>query len=193
MALRIGVDLDGVLYPFDKVFLDYCVARGRATREEIKPVDRLDFFVDYGFTGEQFVEFCEEGIEEDIIFSRGAPYPDIGAIDELSELGDIYIITHRLMRGAEVATRYWCARWLIPYRAIHFAKDKTSVETDYMIEDNIENYDALDKAGCFVYLVNRPWNQMDDTRRRIDSLHEFVEAVKNDVGNKAQKIGSGTT
>jgi 5'(3')-deoxyribonucleotidase len=194
MALRIGVDLDGVVYPFDEVFLEYCVARGLVAREQIKPANRVDFFVDYGLSLGTFFDLCEQGIAEQVIFLQGDPYPGAReALAELKSLGSVHIITHRLMPGAAQTTADWCRSHGIEYDSIHFDSNKTCVETDYMIEDNIDNYDDLDNYGCIVYLLNRPWNQVDDNRRRVDSLDEFVEAVKNDVGNKSQKVESRTS
>jgi hypothetical protein len=48
-----------------------------------------------------------------------------------------------------------------------------------MIEDKLENYDALNAAGTRTYLINRAWNKVPgDNRRRIDELAEYVQAIE---------------
>jgi len=56
------------------------------------------------------------------------------------------------------------------------------VRTDFMIEDKLENYDALIDSGCNAWLMDRPWNQANDKpRKRVYSLNEFADKVLDNV------------
>ena len=46
-----------------------------------------------------------------------------------------------------------------------------------MIEDNLDNYDALDAAGVHVVLYDRPWNQDRGRRRRVYSLTQYKQVI----------------
>ena len=75
-------------------------------------------------------------------------------------------------------TREWLAKHDVPFDALFFDRDKTSVRTDVFIEDNLENYAALEGAGTFATLVAQPWN-VDDPRdlNRVSSVTEFVDMI----------------
>jgi hypothetical protein len=97
---------------------------------------------------------------------------------------EIIIITDRSWgsdpRNSHRNTVEAFARAGIEYDELHFTADKTSVEVDTMVEDKLENYDALIAAGTPTWLINRAWNHVPegDARNRIDSIVDYADAIE---------------
>lgn len=179
---RVGVDLDGVCYDFAASLRYFLCATAARTPEECPEATRWEFYEDWGYSLSEFLEWCRLGTEAGVIFTHGEPYPGtVAALETLAHRGHtLHVITDRSFgsNGAsERATRAWLDRHELPFHSLTFSPDKTIVRTDYMIDDKLANYDALDAAGTKVFLLDRPWNQDDGTRRRVASLAEFVEVV----------------
>jgi uncharacterized HAD superfamily protein len=132
---------------------------------------------------DEFMENLHESVDAGSMYWQGDLYePGIGV--EMRKLQDaghtIHVVTARLF-GRELcpkeATSYWFSNNDIPFDTLTVAKDKTIVPTDYFIEDNQRNYDALEAAGVQVYLINRPHNLENDSRRRVNTVKEFINLV----------------
>lgn len=191
MTLRVGFDLDGVLYNFGdsvKRYLDH-VGQSDVWKSGPTPEPYWDFYKDWGWTSKQFVDFCNEGADAGFIFQGPAREGASEAVNAIKEMGHtIHIVTDRGFGSCPSVSHSATSRWLrehnIPYDSLTFTADKTVVRLDYMIEDKLENYDALEKSGVRTYLINRAWNKnpypsivSDDGRRRIDELDEYVQAI----------------
>lgn len=188
MKLRIGVDLDGVLYDFGNSFRDYMCLIDRPFEWEPEQVENTvwNFYENIagGMTYEEFRKICDDGVDAGVIFS-GAVRPNaVEAIRTIAALGhEIIIITDRQFGSnpnlSHYATLNWLAEHDIPFNQIVFSADKTVVETDMFVEDKLENYDALIAKGVDCYLINRPWNLVPgDSRQRIDDIIEYAWAVE---------------
>lgn len=185
--LRVGFDLDGVLFNFgDSVrrYLEH-IGQGDLWKSGPTPKPFWDFYKDWGWTGKDFVELCNNGADAGFIFCGPARYNAAKAVQTVKSLGHhVVIITDRQFGTTPSVshenTRAWLAQHEIPYDELHFSADKTCVPTDTFVEDKLENYDALDAAGVEVYLVNRAWNfvEEDDGRRRIRHIMQYVDAVE---------------
>ena len=180
---RVGIDLDGVCYDFANSLREYLVYYGIRQWHECPPTTRWEFYEDWGFTLDEFLEHCNEGVYRGFVFTIGAPY--LGTAEALGNLWDrghsLHVITDRPFGRdgvtSEGATRSWLNRHHLPFDSLHFTSNKAMVRVDYMIDDKIENYDALDDFGSKTYLLDRPWNQDDGTRRRVKTLAEFAAVV----------------
>lgn len=178
--MRIGFDLDGVLYDFTDGF-----KRSIPHRYRDGAADRWNFFTEWGITLEEFALYCVQGIRNRILYWTGYPLPDaVEAIKALKAQGHtIVIITHRGNFGegetlAREATEYWLKSHGIPFDELHLAEDKTSVPTDFMIEDKVENFLALRAAGCQAWLRDQAWNHHHETPYRAMTLWDFVQAIE---------------
>lgn len=184
--LEVGVDIDGCLYDFvDEIRAYIHTSTGRSLTT--MPDARCWTFYkqDWGMTTPEFLAAFRDGVNAGHIFTIGDPRP--GALAALTRIASgghqIRIVTSRSIAGAEeaaaVATRDWLARWAIPHVSLTITDDKTSVPTDIFIEDNVENYLALDATGTEVYLLDRPWNTHHDGRRVADwnSFADRVDAL----------------
>ena len=174
----VGIDLDGVCYDFADSLRTFLEGTHRKYPNPI----RWEFYEDWGYSLEEFLDLCHDGVDAGVIFSHGEPFP--GTRDALLRLRaaghSLHVITDRSFGkggGSEAATRVWLDTHKIPFDSLTFSPDKTIVRTDYMIEDKLSNYDALRAAGCEVYLLDRPWNHDDGTRLRVHSLDQFANEV----------------
>lgn len=180
---RIGWDLDGVSFEFHRgleVFLT--LEKGWDATRFSRPT-HWEFYQDWGLSTEEFVKICDEGVDAGYIFWIGPALPGVvNSIDKLLAHGhEIHIITDRSFGSpgrSKKTTERWLAREGLKYTSLTFSADKTCLPLDYMIDDKLENYDALTAAGVEAYLLTRRWNLVDgDSRRRVRRVEEFAEAV----------------
>jgi hypothetical protein len=184
--VRVGFDLDGVGYVFQDSVIRYMDHAGLTEHYNVfQPTSTWSFFKEWGMSLEDFLQICNDGADAGFIFSGGYMdhFPDV--VRRAKELGhSVHIVTDRRFGAtpevSQTLTRQWLAQHEIPYDTLTFSADKTVVKTDVFVEDKLENYDALEAAGTFVYLVNRPWNQEPGRRRRrIKSVDEYGELIEN--------------
>lgn len=183
-VLRVGQDLDGVNFWFDRSYVAGCIELG------LLPADtpphkagRWDFFLDLEHTVEEFVANCHQLADAGLLW-HGQTIPGARtAWEAILDAGhEIHVVTDRSFGSHPVASQVGTRAFLrtngLRYHSLTFTADKTSVPTDVMLEDKLENYDALDATACRPYLINRPWNQVPgDDRRRVDTHDEFVAEV----------------
>ena len=176
--MRIGVDIDDVLYPFQQELSRLLVAEGLAhcTVEAAHP--SWDFYAGWSMTRQEFWDHYHRLAEDRLLWQGECEYDTDAALYDLwARNFDIILVTARSERYRE-ATESWLHDEWIRYDELHFAHDKTTVPVDMFIDDRLENYDQLDAAGVEVYLLNKPWNQVPgDDRRRVDTFAEFAQIV----------------
>lgn len=192
--LRVGFDLDGVLYNFGDSVRAYLSSIGREYGWKDNAVEphHWDFYEYWHMTREEFVQVCHDGVDAGYIFS-GATRPGAAeTVNCVADMGhEIVIITDRffgtpvvwnneVVSPSHTATENWLAEHGIPYDELHFSPNKLIAPTDFFIEDKLENYDALNSAGVKSFLVNRPWNQVEggDARNRINELIDYCFAIE---------------
>lgn len=180
--MRVGVDIDGVLYDFVDSLKAYLVTIGYSA-QLCTPATSWEFYEDWGLTIGEFIEAANRGVDVGIVFGFGSPFTGSReALMRLREAGHtVHLVTDRFFgapgRAAEL-THTWLAKHGLGYDSITFSADKTIVDVDVAVDDKLANYDALDRTGCVAWLYDRPWNQDADTRRhRVASLGEFADKV----------------
>jgi 5'(3')-deoxyribonucleotidase len=187
----VGFDLDGVLYRFTKAYHLWMNQSGMSLDPDVE-AHSWSWFEDWQ-TREEFLEEMDKSVDAGHLFWSGELYePQIKQnIRDLKAAGyKVIAITNRFSgktRCSKQATAFWTAENELEFHQIVYAADKTVVPTDYFIEDNIKNYDALDAAGTLVYLVNRPYNAENDSRRRVNSVDDFTRIIlggKNDLDRR---------
>ena len=182
VSLRVGVDLDNVVYNFTKKACEAVLREGFVISSE---PDCWDWFLPSGLTRERFLEIISDSVDDLQFFWKGDMLDNAADhISRLREAGhEIHIVTYRdygKIYTAEQATRYWLNTKGVEFDSLTFSQDKTVVSVDVFIEDNLDNYDALEAAGTKAYLVNRTYNQVeDDGRRRVDSFGDFADLILN--------------
>lgn len=178
---RIGVDLDGVCYGFTDSLRQYMVDHKGYDPKDLPDSTSWDFHkVDWNWTTEEFLQHFAAGVDAGVVFLHGAPEEGtVKYIRKLREDGhSIHIITHRAVGTKSVQnTGEWLAREEIPFDSLTFSADKTVVKTDYFIEDNVDNFLALEAAGTRPVLMRRPWNSYFDTPYEVTTWEQFYEFV----------------
>lgn len=180
--MRIGIDLDGVCYDFAASFRHYLHNHQGFPSWWNPQATRWEFYEDWGFSLDQFLDFFHRGVDAGVIFTHGRPYTNTReAFQRIKTAGhSIHIVTDRSMGkpgASEAATRAWLDRYDLPFDSLTFSADKTVVRLDMMIDDKLSNYDALKAAGVDARLLTRPWNQQQDNRSRVLDLLHFADVV----------------
>lgn len=185
---KVGFDLDGVLFDFSKSLSAFLLDHCSWNEELISPPTRWEFYKDWGLSLEDFLDTCHKAADLGKLWF--GPVFDHSAVDEMTKLQksghSIHIITHRHFGShpgvSASATAVWLRHHAIPYDTLTFSDDKTIIKTDWMIEDNVDNYLALERAGCRSVLIDRPWNHHLENARRVSSVPEFVGLVMEGLG-----------
>ena len=182
--LRVGFDLDGIGYNFGESVQRYLEMTGRGDlwRSGPTPKPYWDFYKDWGWSGKEFVQFCNEGADAGVIFCGGIRPNFAETVRAVKRLGhDVVIITDRSFgKSPEVSqghTRDWLSQHNIPYDELHFSPDKTIAPTDIFVEDKKENYQSLMAKGTETWLITRAWNDDFDAENRISDISEYLSKV----------------
>jgi 5'(3')-deoxyribonucleotidase len=186
--MRVGFDLDGVLYDFGASVKRYREHIGKPIKfkDDAPEPHTWNFFEFFEpkMTGAEFKQMCDDGADAGFIFCGPARPAARACVESVKNMKhEVIIITDRKFgttpEVSEENTRNWLKKNKIPYDELYFSADKTIVPTDMFIEDKLENYDALTAAGTDCYLINRDWNQEHgpDDRQRIDTLWDYQHAV----------------
>ena len=179
---RVGVDIDGVLYPFDEHLRDALVRGRYRANSQCPPATKWEFFTDWLMTRELFVDYCDMFTNKGKLFRHGAPYQGAAEqIDRLIKAGhEVILITNRNFGDEGViqeATTAWLFENGFQYHELHFVKDKREIDVDYHIEDNTTNYEVMRGHGVNAWLLTQPWNENDLASFRVKSLGEYVDIV----------------
>lgn len=178
--MRIGVDLDGCVYPYVAAMRAFIVDAYLLDPESLPDPTKWEMWEDWGLSKETWVAYATAA-EKSGCFASQEPYE--GALHALHHLElaghSIHIVTHRPTKEAQAQTIKWLETHEVPYDTLTFAKDKTIVATDVFIEDNIDNAEALREVGVRSFLMKRPWN---DTGLHhipfVFNWQDFVEEVE---------------
>jgi len=195
MNLRIGVDLDDVLYPFVRGLALFIHESTGRPLEELGPATCWEFYErNWGYTENEFLELFEAGVDAGVVFSEGDPLPgSVEAVRALKEAGhSVHIVTDRFVgRRSHANTEEWLAKHEIPYDSLTYSRDKTVVRTDAFIDDNSKNVLALREAGCAAFLLDTGRSDQAGFRQEwtVDSLAGFVEKVEERAGRTGTVVG----
>src|SRR6478735_6497003 len=185
--MRVGLDSDGVLDNFGNGVKAALEARGQGHvwKSGPTPQSYWDFFKDWGWEYSEFKELCDWGVDNGYIFTGHWRRNAVESVARIKQLGhEVIIITDRSFgsdpMNSQRNTLAAFEKAGIKYDEIHFTADKTSVPVDMMVEDKLQNYDALVAAGAPTWLINRAWNLIPggDGRNRINDVSDYADAVE---------------
>lgn len=179
-GLDIGVDVDEPLFPWyeraHEASIKFGLTDGTIMPQTWAPHE------EYGCSLEDWWAALADAID----WMYDAP-PQPGsreAIERLMFAGHrVHLITARGTRGSPLCqviqqhTWNWVLDYDLPIASLTFSKDKTIVHTDYFVDDNVDNWQALTAAGTRAYLLNAPWNAEQDTPFRVNSVREFADII----------------
>ncbi len=178
-SIRVGVDLDGVVYDFTEAMRSYLAIYHGYDRAKLPDPPQWHTWESWGLTQAQFTDYFAQGVEAGHVWWTGEPEP--GAVDALEDLRNeghtIHIVTHRNNMGATgmANTSLWLEQHCVPYDSLTFSRFKTDLKTDIFLEDNVDNYLALEVSGVVPVLMDRPWNSRDPRALRFRSVRNFQQ------------------
>jgi hypothetical protein len=180
--MRVGIDLDGVLYNFGDSVHRYLKSIGKGDLWKSGPTLKpyWDFYKDWGWTGREFVDMCNAGADAGYIFTGPIREGAKQAMDRIARTGnEVIIVTDRPFGSTPEVSHRNTVEWLLQhgiwYDELHFSADKTVGKCDVFVEDKLENYDALVAAGTKVWLINRAWNSDVSSDLPIDERDGNIE------------------
>jgi len=189
----IAMDMDGVLYPFDKAWNTICVSHGGPPHD----------FNDWVNFSEVFGDALVEAVWADPnLFRVEKPYEGavemMQKLEEMKPLVEVFILTNpgRTIDVTIPAKWAWIQEWFPWIDAYHFvtAHAKWYFKTDMIVEDfpgNLEKWVKHNPTGEPV-LIERPWNihnhrKMKNLGAQILGVDEVAMFVYNMAGSKEIK------
>lgn len=177
--MRIGVDVDDVLYPWFERAHAACeragITRGRRPAQ-------WQCWLDYGCTEQEWLYVMERATLDGSLYN-GEPYPGaIVALRELEAAGhELHIVTARGFFNHGALIRAHTVDWLrehdVPHHSLTFSKNKTLVRTDVFVDDSCKNVCELEAAGVPTWMVDAPHNQHVTDHRRVSGIREFADTI----------------
>lgn len=163
--MRIGLDVDGVMYQWDKTaryMLRDVLPDSPYTKDGPLGVESKNWhYIKEQVSREHYNWLWNEGVKLGL-FRHGHMYPGtIQAVRALAKLGDIVIITHRPDKAVR-DTLAWLAYHELPLSEIHILSNqepKSQVRVDFFLDDKPENCVDMRQNGGEVFLMSRPWNK----------------------------------
>jgi len=175
---RFGIDLDGVLYHWDKT------ARFLLSHQfgiELAPESETWDHIENEITKDQWKWLWTKGVERGL-FRHGNVYRgSIEALNSLSKFGDNVIITNR-SHSANQDTMDWLSFHRIPTTEIHLLngnepKSIVQPQCDLYVDDNVDKiidlYNNTDATNICMW--KRKYNQYEEEQ---DRLYESINPAK---------------
>lgn len=178
---KIGVDLDGTIYPFEDMIAASAIIFGGAPLSRLSLPEKRGFFErQWGYPRGFYNKMVRQSIDAGIMFWRGEPF--IGAweaLDALHRAGNkIYIITARSYQAhgddIEKATRAWLREWEIPFDGCIFTYDKANQPIDVLIDDHEDNHQAFVDSDKKFLLFRNGLNTEVDHPHSVTSWDEVI-------------------
>jgi len=187
--MKIGVDLDDVVFEFTKEFIKFYNPRyGKEIKfEDVKTYHFPDIF---DISLKEVVDMIDEMVKQGI--GRNLPFCDYAkeSIVDLSKEHDIFFITSRTIRRGTLES----LKRLFPELKFELIfssnfsvgnEGKTKGEIcnekniDFMIEDTKEHAKDIAGRGIKVLLLNKPWNEDYKEHPNIIKVNNWKEVVDN--------------
>lgn len=177
--MRIGVDVDDVLFPwFDKA---HAACERAGITNGVTP-SRWECYLDYGVTLDDWLVVMKSATLDGSLYT-GDPYP--GAVDAMRALKDaghtLHIVTARGFFAHGDLIRRHTIEWFdandVPHDSLTFSKDKTLVHSDVFVDDSWKNVSDLTAAGIRTWMVDAPHNQGNEHPFRVPTFVDFASII----------------
>jgi hypothetical protein len=178
----VGIDLDGVMYPFVDAFREYCSIH--MPDGKFPEPQQWNFYRDWGIEDDTFHRWLYEGAQSHNLFSTH--YPMQGsylAWELLRKLKvRIHVMTARPTTAWKQTADWLHHHYLVPDN-LYFTSKKSMLAhvatgTAMAIEDHVDYYEDLKGAGVLTVLYNQPWNIAHPNSPRVSNLVEFAQLVE---------------
>jgi hypothetical protein len=183
-SLDIGLDVDGVVYPFIRVIADYASkVLGRPCSAEPETWDWYER--QWGISSDEFWDLCRRGVSDGVLFTVGEPLP--GALEATKQLAAsghrLHFLTSRSITGVSTSlarelTSNWLEDWAFPVDSLTITEDKACRATDVFLDDSPHVYDALVAAGHPRPILWSHPGTLSHPAERVLTWGEFLEIVR---------------
>lgn len=187
--MKIGVDLDDVVFEFAKPFLDFCGERYDKFFE-FEDIKSYYFSEILNLPLETVLGLIKEMIAEGFGINQPACEYAEESILQLSKNHEIIFITSRIFReGTEERLKksFPNMDFKLIYSSNHYSgmEGVTKAEIcsnegiDFMIEDSPEYASQIANEGIRVFLLNKPWNEGLEHEKviRADNWKEVINHI----------------
>jgi len=189
--MLIGLDLDGVCYNWDKtaryMLRKRYVNSGRVIPIELTTESRSWDYIMEAVTPDDWKWLWSEAIDQGLYRYGNVVKGAIEGVQELNELGDVIVITHR-PKTAVHDTLVWLSTMFdkAPLSGLviqsHKGQRKSDVrpQPDVYIDDAIHNAeDILENTDKRIIVYDQPWNQSGPvSHKRLARAYGWSEVVK---------------
>ena len=177
----VGIDLDGVIYPFMSAFRTYCAERmGKLFLPD--PTHWL-FYEDWDLDKETFDQWLNDAARTHDVFASENPYEGVvEAWEMMRSMGlNIHVVTARPQSAWE-QTAGWLTEHNLVADSLHFNPTKSflsflSKGKAALLDDHIAYYEEASRSGIVPVLMDRPWNQSKTNAIRVTNLTQFVAFI----------------
>lgn len=181
-SLRIGLDIDDVLFSWSEHAHAACVEAGITNGREI---DRWAFHESYGCTADEVWAVINEAYIAGML--KRPPYDGVQEIlADLRAAGHtIHLATARGFEGALATmvrndTVDWVNVHEIPHDSLTFTKHKELLNVDVFLDDGVHNVEALQKAKIRAWLRDQPANR-ESRLPRVADLAAFARLIHEEL------------
>jgi len=182
--VRIGVDLDGIIFDYVGEVLRRWNAEFDASFEETDMTD-YEIWKSLGVSKQTYMEWYEGEVVEEGLLVDLPPYPDaetflwelLGPIEELDILpNDIIFLTARDCQYSAADTSWALEQLDFPFKELHFCEAKWRVDCDVYIDDNPHLLHRFKKLNKELMLLERPWTQhIEGTFPTYNSIVTYLD------------------
>jgi hypothetical protein len=195
---RLGVDLDGVLYPFGEVFARNVEREYGLDPFSLLPPSSWDFFEnEWGFPKAEFHVMYGAGVVSGDLFSAGLADTEVlAALSRLASLGvELHVLTSRALsepvRGTSAATlnemitshtHTWLTMTGLPLHSVNVVHGSKlgparSLGLDALLDDSPHHLAEVASA-CTTVAWDQPWNRAAPSVHRVSTADELVNTVQ---------------
>jgi FMN phosphatase YigB (HAD superfamily) len=156
--MKIGFDVDEVLYPFVDALRSYAVATNHPCARRTTVPQSWQFYQDWGLTEEGFDDLANEAAEDGFLFSQSPHHGVNRVLQHVRNAGhDVVLVTARYHGPDPLGqTLDWVERWDVPCDYVHVTKGKHLIEMDTFVDDRYDTVLNLRQIGVDAYLLHTP-------------------------------------
>jgi len=178
----VGIDMDGVVYPFMEAFRKWCEKKLNASY--LPDPTHWNFYEDWGLDEETFKSYVREAASTDNVFMVNDPYE--GTLQAWRDLRDLNVRIHVLTarpRSAWIQTIDWLEYHHLHCDSLHFTNtkgmlSKLNTGKALLIDDHVAYYEEAERNGIIPVLMTRPWNLSKENATRVTDLNGLVSLIR---------------
>lgn len=185
--MRIGLDVDGVIYEWDKtaryMMREVCPLVTNPDDPRLRRDAQHWNEIEEIVGKEAFDWLWTEGVRLGLFRYGHLHAGAIQAIRKLATIGDVVLITSRPKQAVN-DTMAFLGYLNLPIAAIHIlsnSEPKSTVkpECDIFLDDKPENVvDLQNNTDTHAYLMRRPWNEHNTVLNAVTNWQQYIDAAE---------------